>query len=423
MSRTRPGCRVDTPGKVSLRVGGSGACEKAMKRILYIAHRRPYPPDKGERVRAFHEITALAKRFRVTVATLAHERDDADAVQPLMQWCEKIVIAPAGGPRGLLKGALGFLRGGSVTAGFFHSATLRRVLLAEVAREPFDLVMAYSSGVLPLSLEIPAPIHVIDLVDVDSAKWAGYAEASAWPKRWLYGREARGVRALEMQALERCDAVFLVTNAEIEALGARNGKLLAVGNGVDTEYFAPQPDTPVDGCSLVFTGSMDYRPNVEGVCGFVRDVWAGLKRRMPDLSFTIVGRNPSKAVRRLERTPGVRVTGSVPDVRPYLAAATVAIAPLRIARGIQNKVLEAMAMGRAVVASGPALEGLDVSVGAHVLRADTPAEWHDRIIELLSNRDLRNRIGQSARKCVETGYGWSARMEPLVSLCMRFTDS
>ena len=387
-----------------------------MTRMLFISHRVPYPPNRGERVRAFHEIVALSKRFRVTVAAPAHAKSDAESA-PLREWCEKVITGPGGGTLGLVKGAWRLLRGGSVTEGFFDSRSLRGKVLAEAEREPFDLVMAYSSGVLPLALTVPAPRHIIDLVDVDSAKWASYAEESNWPKNWLYRRESRGVRRLELTALERCDAVLLVTDAEARALGVRSEKLLVVGNGVDTEYFAPQPGTPLNGRSLVFTGSMDYRPNIEGVCGFVKDVWPGLKSRMPDLSFTIVGRNPSKAVRCLERTPGVRVTGSVPDVRPYLATATVAIAPLRIARGIQNKVLEAMAMGRAVVASGPVLEGLDVSVGTHVLQADTPAEWQDRVVELLSNRDLRNRIGQSARKCVETSYGWSARMEPLVSLC------
>jgi sugar transferase (PEP-CTERM/EpsH1 system associated) len=393
------------------------------RRVLYIAHRRPYPPDKGERVRAFHEITALAKHFRVTLAALAHDRGDADAASPLKQWCEKVIVAPGGGRKGLLKGALSFLRGGSVTEGFFRSTTLRRAVLAEAEREPFDLVMAYSSGVLPMALEVPAPRHVIDLVDVDSVKWASYADASVWPKSWLYHREARGVRALEMEALERCDAVLLVSDAEVRALGVRSDKVFAVGNGVDAEYFAPRRDTPSNGKSLVFTGSMDYRPNVEGVCCFVRDVWPGLKECLPDLTLTIVGRNPARAVMQLENFPGVRVTGSVPDVRPYLAGAAVAVAPLTIARGIQNKVLEAMAMGRAVVASGAALEGLDVTPGEDVLQADTTQEWHDRITELLSNGNRRSRLEESARKCVEAHYDLDARMEPLVSLCKRLADS
>jgi len=394
-----------------------------MRRVLYVAHRVPYPPDKGERVRAFHEITALAKHFRVTVATLAHDRGDADSASHLFRWCEKVITAPAGGRWGLFKGALSLAHGRSVTEGFFHNSTFRRLLLEEVAREPFDLVMGYSSGVLSLALEVPAPRHVIDLVDVDSAKWASYADGSAWPKSWLYRREARGVRALELKALERCDAVLLVTDAEVRALGVQSDKILAVSNGVDSEYFKPRAHPVGTSPSLVFTGTMDYRPNVDGVCGFVRDVWPGLKSKVPELTFGIVGRNPTSAVRRLEKEAGIRVTGAVPDVRPFLAEATAVVAPLKIARGIQNKVLEAMAMGRAVAASGPALEGLDVTVGKDVLQADTPEQWHERIVELLSNADLRIRIEQSARECVEAKYDWDARMEPLVSLCTRLTEA
>ncbi len=394
-----------------------------MERLLFIAHRVPYPPDKGDRVRAFHEIVALSKHFRVTLAALKHAKADADAVGPLLEWCEKVVIARGGGGTGLFKGALRLLGGGSVTEGYFRSRPLRRAILAEAEREPFALVIAYCSGVLPLALEVPAPRRIVDLVDVDSAKWASYAEASSWPKNWLYRREARGVRALELQALERCDAALLVSDDEVRALGAQSDKLLAVGNGVDSRYFSPRMRATSGSPSLVFTGTMDYRPNVDGVCGFVKDVWPGLRRTTPDLTFSIVGRNPTPAVRRLERAGGITVTGAVPDVRPYLAQAVMMVAPLTIARGIQNKVLEAMAMGRAVVASGPALEGLDVTVGVDALRADAPEEWHRRIVEVLSDERLRGRLERSARECVERKYDWDRRMEPLVSLCMKLTDS
>lgn len=392
-----------------------------MKRLLYIAHRVPYPPDKGERVRAFNEIKVLSRHYEITLAALAHSRSDYEAAGALKQWCDKVILARAGGKLGLIRGALCLLNGRAVTEGFFRSERLHRAIY-QAAREPFDLAIAYSSSMLPFLLRANARVHVMDLVDVDSAKWAGYAASARWPKCWLYHREANGVRALELEALERCNAVLLVSEAEVRALPAQSDKILAISNGVDADYFSPPKHAENNKASLVFTGSMDYRPNIEGVCSFVSNVWPGLKERVPELTFTIVGRNPTRAVRHLARKPGISVTGAVPDVRPYLADATVVVVPLMIARGIQNKVLEAMAMGRAVVASGAALEGLDVSPGQDVLQADTADEWLDKITALLSDETLRRKIERAARQRIEMDYKWDARLAPLVSLCERLTE-
>jgi sugar transferase (PEP-CTERM/EpsH1 system associated) len=392
------------------------------KRILFIAHRVPYPPDNGARVRAFQEICRLSEQFRVTVAAIAHNEADLKSAGRLRQWCERVLVARAGGVRGLVRGGLSLLTGGSVTEGYFQARRLRTLLRKEVEREPFDLVMAYCSSSLPYALAVPARTRVADLVDVDSAKWDSFAAATLGPKRWLYRREASTVRRLEHRAVEACDAVILISDAEVRVLGASSGNVLAVGNGVDTEYFKPLQG-PVDGPpSLVFTGQMDYRPNVDGVCWFVRQVWPMLKRREPRLTFTIVGRNPTPAVQRLEEAPDVRVTGEVPDVRPYFAAATVAVCPLLIARGVQNKVLEAMATARPVVASAAAIEGLDVTVGQDLLQADTAEQFAEAVLGLLKDAQRRKRLGAAARCCIESHYTWSARMEPLVALCRRLTD-
>ena len=390
-----------------------------MKRVLFISHRVPYPPDKGERVRAFHEIQALAAHYRVTLAALAHRAEDFQVAGPLGKWCDRVILARAGGTVGLVRGALSLVRGRSATEGYFASGRMGRALRDEVAHEPFDIVVAYSSGTLPHALGVPAAARVMDLVDVDSTKWASYAEAMRGPKRWLYELESRRVAALERRAVETCDAVFLVSPEETRALGVKGENVAAMGNGVDTTYFAPAGATRQGGPSLVFTGTMDYRPNVDGVCWFVREVWPGLRREVPDLVFTIVGRDPTREVLRLAEAPGVRVTGSVPDVRPYLREATVCVVPLLIARGIQNKILEAMAMGRAVVGSPGAVEGLEVERGADLLEASEPAEWHRQVLAVLSDGDLRARLERSGRACVVEKYAWDARMRPLVEVCER----
>ncbi len=431
-----------------------------MKRLLYIAHRVPYPPDKGERVRAFHQIQALAEHFRVTLAALAHTPADAGAARELQRRCERVVTARAGGRTGLLRGAAALLRGKSVTEGYFRSRRLARALREEAAREPFDLAVAYSSSALPYALAVPAAARVADLVDADSAKWAAYARSARWPTSWLYRREARGVARLEQQALHACDAVVLVSEAEAQVLarqrsvsalrggspypprkkerslgraagaetrrardslvapGSGSERVIAVGNGVDTDYFRPQ-GRPADGPpTLVFTGTMDYRPNVEGMCWFAEAIWPALRRERPDLRFTIVGRNPAPAVRRLAERPGIEVTGSVPDVRPYLARAALVVAPLLMARGIQNKVLEAMAMGRAVVASPAALEGLEVQTPTEAVEAQPPEQWQREILDLLENDARRQAVEQAARACIESRFTWNRQMRPLVDLCL-----
>jgi len=393
-----------------------------MKRLLFIAHRVPYPPDKGERVRALHELRALAERFRVTVAALAHTDGDAATARELGRWCQEVLTAKAGGGTALVRGAIALAAGRSVTEGYFRSPALERAIAEEARREPFDLVFGYSSSTLPYVLTVPAKARVMDLVDADSAKWSAYAGAARWPRRWLYRREARGVDALERRAVQRCDAVFVVSEAEKRALGLPGEKVMVIGNGVDTEYFRPM-DRPPGPPSLVFTGTMDYRPNVDGVCWFVREVWPELKRRVPDLTFTIVGRDPAAEVRRLAEVPGVAVTGTVPDVRPYLAAATVVVVPLRIARGIQNKVLEAMAMGRAVVASPPALEGLDVAAGREVLRADFPDEWQKCVRRILGDASLQKALEAAARTLAAFDFSWASRMGTLTALCAALAEA
>jgi len=392
-----------------------------MARLLYIAHRVPYPPDKGERVRAFQEVLALGDHFQVTVAALSHGAADIAAAPELACHCHKVITAPAGGKVGLLRGGVALLAGKSVTEGYFRSRRLARLIAAEAAQQPFDLVMCYSSSTLPYALAAPARARIADLGDVDSAKWQAYARDSRWPRSWLYAREAAGVRKLEIRAVQRCQAVLMVSPAEVDALGLDDDNVLAVANGVDSQFFAPGAAEPVDAgqAALVFTGTMDYRPNIEGVCWFVREVWPGLKAEVPEATFTIVGRDPAPAVRRLERNAGVTVTGTVPDVRPYLEAAAVVVCPLHIARGLQNKVLEAMAMGKAVVASPDGLEGIDLRPGHDAVQADSPATWREGIIRLLGDAQGRIAMGQAARSCVQTKYTWSACMAPLVSLCLR----
>lgn len=392
-----------------------------MKRLLYISHRVPFPPDKGERVRAFHQLRALAEHFDVSLACLTHSPADLQAIDQLRPLCTTILHAPAGSMR---TAVTGLLRGRCVTRGVFDRPALHRQIATEANSPPFDLVVCYSSSTVSYLDDVgPDTPTVMDLVDVDSQKFLDYADRARLLSRWVYRREARGVRKLEAQSLSRCDAVLVVTQAERALLAERPGagKVQVVPNGVDVELFQPLPGKAAPNASpeLVFTGQMDYRPNVEAVCWFADEVLPLLLQSRSDLRFTIVGRQPAPAVTALAERPGVSVTGTVADVRPYLARADLAVVPLQMARGVQNKVLEAMAMGRAVVASTTAAAPIGAETGRDLLTADTPGDYKAAIELLLADDALRTRIGAAARQFVIDRYDWADTLAPFLALCRR----
>jgi sugar transferase (PEP-CTERM/EpsH1 system associated) len=261
--------------------------------------------------------------------------------------------------------------------------------------------------------ELRGTPKVIDLIDVDSEKWYEYATASSGPRSWLYRLEASRLRRLEQDLATWTKAITLVSDPEVGLFRrfCARGSVHAVGNGVDLEYFHPHP-SPSD-ATCVFVGALDYRPNVDGVIWFCKTVWPEVRRRRPDASLALVGRNPAPAVRALAAMPSVNIVGQVPDIRPHVARAAVAIAPLQIARGVQNKVLEALAMNRAVVASLPALEGLAAEPGRHLVAATTTSEWVDCLVQLFADPRLRDRLGAAGRQYVEEHHRWERCLDPL----------
>jgi len=402
-----------------------------MRRLLYVAHRIPYPPDKGERLRAHHELIALSRAFGITLVAPAQAPEDLDAAESLGTWCRKVIVAPrAGGAAGKLRAGLSMIRGRSATEGFFAAGALGRLLADLSASEPFDVAFSYCTGVWPACRKAAARARVIDFVDADSRKWLDYAGESRWPMSAIYRAEARAVARLERDALQSCDAAFITSRAEANLL-PDPARATPVAVGVDSEYFRPgaggehtSSNRPA-GPSLVFTGWMSYRPNADGVCWFAREVLPALRRRLGEVTFTVVGADPAPRVAALARQPGIAVTGRVPDVRPFIDAADVAVVPLQIARGVQNKVLEAMAMAKPVVGSSGTMTGLDVEAGRDVLRADSPGEWVEAIGSLVGadgRTDLGERLGRQARRCAVERFNWDAVLRPMVETCVRLAD-
>jgi sugar transferase (PEP-CTERM/EpsH1 system associated) len=385
--------------------------------VLYVVHRLPFPPDKGDRIRAFHVLRHLARTAAVHLACLADEPVDRGAVRALEALCERVAVVRLGPGRWLR--ALGSLaRGGTVTEGAFASPALRETLRDWARTTRFDACLASASGMAPyLQLpELQGVPAVVDLVDVDSQKWLDYAAAGGGPRSWLYRTEGRRLRRLERGLASWARALTVVSDAEASVYRGfcPGGPVHAVRNGVDLDYFRPRPGPLEPAC--LFLGALDYRPNVDAVCWFCDEVWPAVHARRPEGKLYLVGRQPAPAVRRLAGRPGVDLVGPVPDVRPYLARAALTVVPLRIARGVQNKVLEALAMGKATVISPACRAGLRVEPGTEVLVASAPAEWVAAVLRLLDDERLRHRLGAAGRRHVEEQCCWDRCLEPLAAL-------
>lgn len=388
--------------------------ERSGLNVLYLCHRVPYPPDKGDKIRAFHQIRALARRHRVHLLTLA---DGAvPGLAPLEELCERVEVFPVHRPAAYLRSALRVLRPRPLTLSFFESAELRRRVEELAARQRFDVIVAYSSSMAPYVepfADVPA---VLDMVDVDSAKWEQYARFARPLLRPVYALEAKRLRAYETALAKRFKKIVLATANELRLYQsfAPDAPAVAIPNGVDLDHFRPLDLPKSEAPLLVFTGQMDYFANIDGVAFFAREVLPLLRRRHPDLEFVIVGRSPTPAVRALGELPGVSVTGAVGDVRPFLARAWVFVAPLRIAQGVQNKVLEAMAMDVPVVCSDRVLAGLADGGFRHdrdLLVAETPGDFAGCVTALLEDAEARARLAECARQRLAVAYRWSTNLD------------
>jgi len=383
-------------------------------RVLYLSHCLPDRPDKGDRIRAFHEVRALSRRHRVHLLALSN--DPSPRLGALADMCEKVEVFPLWRPVGMARAALAAAGRRPLTLAFFESRALRQrvAVLARTAR--FDVVVAYSSAMAPYAEMLHGTPRVLDMVDVDSAKWAQYARFAALPRRPVYAVEARRLRAYEAAAAQRFARVVLATaNERAQLLSfAPAAPAVTIPNGVDRDFFRPLDLPKSKHPTLVFTGQMDYFANVDGVLHFARHVLPRLRQRVPELELLVVGRSPAAEVRALGELPGVHVTGAVGDVRPFLARAWAFVAPLRIAQGVQNKVLEAMASEVPVVATERVLAGLaegGFRAGEDLLAAADDEEMAEAVATLLGDAALRSRLAATARRRLEAAYDWETNLK------------
>ena len=390
-----------------------------MKRgdILFLAHRMPYPPDRGDKIRSWNLLKYLSRFGMVHLACFADDEADIAQLPALRE--------ALGGRLGhahvelrsharAMPSARALVRHSPLSLALFDSRKLRAFVEQMLAGGTVDTVFGFSGQMAQFVPKRVSQRFIMDLGDVDSAKFAQYAQSGKGPMRWVYGREADLLFRFERSTAERADVTTFVSEAEAALFRAQTGlsTIRAVSNGIDLDFFDPDGDfdrlpseVRGDGPILLFTGQMDYAPNVDAVCWFAKEILPLIAKAR----FVIAGRNPTTEVSRLagER---VIVTGAVGDIRSWNASADLIVAPLRIARGIQNKVLEAMAMAKPVVATKAALEGIEATAGQHLLVADSPTTMAREISMLLSSPGRAQAIAEAARSRMVEAYSWDQRL-------------
>lgn len=396
-----------------------------MRNLLFLAHRIPYPPNKGDKIRSWNFLLRLADEYRVHVGCFVDDPHDWQYTGEIDRLAASSCFRPLRRRPALLRSLGGLATGDPLTVGYYRDAPLKKWIAELAATTEIERVFVFSSSMIqyvPDALAREARV-LVDFVDVDSDKWRQYAEKKSWPASWIYAREARTLLGVERRGAAKVDASTFVSEDEAKLFRTlapeSAGRIFGLTHGVDCEKFDPALDfaSPFgrDGRHIVFTGAMDYWANADAVTWFAEDILPRIRTAAPDARFWIVGANPGADVTRLGALPGVAVTGRVEDVRPYIRHAAVSVAPLRVARGIQNKVLEAMAMAKATVATPEAIEGIEAEHDREVIVADGPGAFAEGVVRLLSGEEAAA-MGAAARARVIRSHGWTASFRSLVSL-------
>ena len=383
--------------------------------ILYLCHRFPYPPKRGGKIRPFNMIRHLsAQGHQVTVCSLVRSDAEAEEGAGIAPFCASYEMAQVSNPVQVLRMVARLPLTTPSSMGFFRSNPLARRVRELLAQQRWDLIFVHCSSVAQYVEHVTDVPKILDFGDMDSQKWLEYANYKPFPLSLGYTLEGHKMLAAEKRLARRFDLCTATTRAEWETLdGYGTGAATDwFPNGVDAGYFKPTEE-PYDADTISFIGRMDYYPNQEGMSRFCSQTWPLLKARRPALKLLIVGADPSPEMRKLGELPGVTVTGSVPDVRPFILGSALMVAPLNIARGTQNKILEAMAMGVPVVTSTIAAGGVDAQAPEHFLVADTPAQTCAAILRILEQPGERQRLSTAGRERMLSHHAWPHSMQRL----------
>ncbi len=381
------------------------------EKLLFLSHRIPYPPNKGDKIRSYHLLEHLTRKYDVYLGAFVDDPSDWQYQEKLKNLCRECCLIPMNPSASRLLSLSGFLEGSALTLPYYRNARLGKWVEDIVSGHSVKKMVVFSSAMAQYVEKYEDCRRIMDFVDVDSDKWMQYAKSKSWPFDAIYRREGRLLEKYERKIASEFDASFFVSPEEAALFSKiapeSSQKTYHYCNGVNAEYFSPEQvhSSPYGNQEkiIVFTGAMDYWPNIDAVEWFSEEVLPKILERIPDARFYIVGSNPSSAVRKLAAQEGVVVTGRVEDVRPYLYHSKVAVAPLRIARGIQNKVLEAMAMGKPVVASPQALEGIMENEGC--MLAENAENFAVHVAGILEGKEAAH-----GRECILKNYDWEANL-------------
>ena len=383
-------------------------------RIFFVSQRVPYPPDRGDKITTFHEIQHLSKSHDVHVFCLGDGAEDLKNTSGLATIVKSVDAVALSRPRAFLRLVKALFDGTPLSVAFFSEPKLHSIIRRKFRELSPDVIFVYSSNVAQFAEHFPHTPRIMQFGDLDSLKFQRYSQCFKLPKRWLYALEAKRLLRHERHVARTFSYSLLCTDSEKHDFDRLIGvsHIRVVRNGVDLEYYCPQGQTKRAG-SIIFTGVMDYAPNVDAVVWFCDKIFPLVRRDVPEASFVICGKNPSSEVRALGTRPGITVTGQVPDTRGYMDVAKVFVAPLRIARGIQNKVLEALAMGLPVVSSKPTWEATRLPEGEGIVAAEDTSEFAHYVVRMLTDETYRASMAQRARLAVERNYTWAAQLKLL----------
>ena len=396
-------------------------------KTLYLSQRVPYPPNKGEKLRTFHQIKFLLENDHDIYLCCPFTTDDELAL--LHQLADNYGVhehheklAPA-----FVRHTSGLLFNKALSITNFYSSRLQKVIDHLILNQSFDNIICTSSSLAEYIFRSTTLLNVkrrprliMDFMDLDSDKWRQYSESSSLPMKWVYRREANLLAKYEQKIYHSFDTCFFISQAEVDLFCSQYAcekKPLAIGNGIETDSFTPALSPPENNDPVfIFTGVMDYKPNIDSVIWFAQNVWPGITEKHPNSRFIIAGMNPVPSVQALTKDKRIEVTGFVDDILPYYHQSDIFIAPLRIARGVQNKVLQAFSCGIPVIATSMGAEGIEYTDDKNILIADTPDDFLGSIERLTNNRQLYDSISENAQKLIKDHYTWNAKLAPLANI-------
>jgi sugar transferase (PEP-CTERM/EpsH1 system associated) len=404
-------------------------------KILYIAHRIPYPPNKGDKIRSFNEIKHLSSSHKVDLVCLADNINDLKFKSDLKKYCRRVFVQHFKISQAKLRGSINLIKGKAISVGYFYMKKIQQVIDQWLSDTVYDAIICFSSPMAEYLFRSPFLSHcfskfpqpatrnpqlIMDFCDVDSDKWLQYSQRSKFPLNLIYRIENKKLLEYEKKINESFDNSVFVSQQETDLfyrLFPEAENVSVIENGVDHKYFSPESRTlNPDPRTLIFTGAMDYYANVDGVKWFCEKIFPIIRDRYSKVQFYIVGNNPKPEIQKLgHNNKSINITGFVEDIRPYYNNADICVIPLRIARGIQNKVLEAMSMGKAVVTTSTAVQSIKATSGVHLLVEDNSDKFAEAVSMLLENHTLRNYLGTKARQFVKSNYNWQKNMKNLMN--------